>query len=103
MNPDWRNAPLTDPPTTARSSRRIDDPWQHVGNGAIEDCNGLPVAYVSHTHEAQIPLIVNAPKLLAAAKEALSALESDWLDEDFLRENVAAHLQAAITEAERAP
>jgi hypothetical protein len=80
--------------TERAKSTAIDDPWTHVGNGWIEDCNGLLVATVSHLHAAQIPLLVTAPRVLAAAKRVIAVFD------DISSSSLGA-LQEAINEAEQ--
>ena len=54
---------------------RVDEPWRHDGNGTIEDAMGVPVAFISAYHASQVPLIVAAPKLLAAAIDVIAAFK----------------------------
>ena len=79
-NPDHRYA-LLERVSSPAAMKRIDGPWRYAGNGQIVDAAGLPVAFISNFHEAQIQLIVVAPDLLAAARDVLRLVaESDGDD-----------------------
>jgi hypothetical protein len=77
---------------------KIDEPWKYDGNGGIEDANGVPVAYVSNYHQAQVPLIMNAPKLLRAAKRIVTSCTDEAINWGLL-DSLKAAIEASEEQA----